>query len=130
MPPDNAGTVAAGSNVNFPQNGPTSSTTISRIDTSNFLLAAVGTYQVLFQVSVDEAGQLVLMLNGAALDYSVAGRATGTSQIVGMVLVTTTSPNSTLNVQNPVGNNTAMTITPVAGGGQPVAAHLIITQIQ
>jgi Collagen triple helix repeat (20 copies) len=130
MPPDNAATVAPGTNVEFPQIGPTSSTTISQLDASNFLLAAIGTYQVLFQVSVDEAGQLMLALNGVPLAYTVVGRATGTSQIVGMSLVTTSTTNSTLNVQNPVGNSTALTITPLAGGTHPVAAHLVIAQIQ
>ncbi len=130
MPPDNAATVAPGTNVEFPQIGPTSSTTISQLGASNFLLAAIGTYQVLFQVSVDEPGQLMLALNGVPLAYTVVGRATGTSQIVGMSLVTTSTTNSTLNVQNPVGNSTALTITPLAGGTQSVAAHLVITQIQ
>ena len=130
MPPDNAATVATGSNVQFPQMGPTSSTTISQLDSSNFLLAAIGTYQVFFQVSVDEPGQLMLALNGVPLAYTVVGRATGTSQIVGMSLVTTSTTNSTLNVQNPSGNFTALTITPLAGGTQSVAAHLVITQIQ
>jgi Collagen triple helix repeat (20 copies) len=130
MPPDNAATVAPGTNVEFPQIGPTSSTRISQLDASNFLLAAIGTYQVLFQVSVNEAGQLMLALNGVPLAYTVVGRATGTSQIVGMSLVTTSTTNSTLNVQNPVGNSTALTVTPLAGGTHPVAAHLVITQIQ
>jgi hypothetical protein len=130
MPPDNPATAAPGTNVEFPQIGPTSSTTISQLDASNFLLAAIGTYQVLFQVSVNEAGQLMLALNGVPLAYTVVGRATGTSQIVGMSLVTTSTTNSTLNVQNPMGNSTALTITPLAGGTYPVAAHLVITQIQ
>ncbi|CAH1058146.1 hypothetical protein [Paenibacillus pseudetheri] len=60
MPPDNAATVAPGTDVSFPQNGPTSGTTISRTGPSFFNLAAIGTYQVLFQVSVTEAGQLIL----------------------------------------------------------------------
>ena len=63
-----------------------------------------------------EAGQLLLTLNGQDLDYTVAGRATGTSQIVGMAIVTTTSVNSVLTVRNPSGNAAALTITPPAGG--------------
>jgi hypothetical protein len=47
-----------------------------------------------------------------------------------MSLVTTSTTNSTLNVQNPSGNSTALTITPIAGGTQAVSAHLVITQIQ
>jgi len=60
----------------------------------------------------------------------VVGRATGTDQIVGIAIVTTTSVNSVLTVRNPAGNATALTITPLAGGTRPVPAHLVITQIQ
>jgi hypothetical protein len=84
----------------------------------------------MFQVSVNEAGQLNLTLNGSDLAYTVVGRATGASQIVGMCLVTTTGTNSILTVRNPADNTTVLTITPIAGGTMPVSAHLVITQIQ
>lgn len=71
--------------------------------------ARIGTYQILFEVSVDEAGQLMLTLNGEDLAYTVVGRATGASQIEGTAA--------------------ALTITPLAGGTRPVSAHLVITQI-
>ncbi|SCY22382.1 hypothetical protein [Alkaliphilus peptidifermentans] len=129
MPPDNTATVAVGTDVDFPQDGPSSMTTITRVNDSEFNLGAIGTYQVLFQVSVDEAGQLVLTLDGAELAYTVVGRATGTSQIVGMALVSTTETDSILTVRNPANNATALTITPMAGGTEPVSAHLVITQI-
>lgn len=129
MPPDNAATVAPGTDVSFPQDGSISGTAITRIDDSSFNLSEIGTYQILFQVSVDEAGQLILTLDGNDIANSVVGRATGTSQIVGMSLVTTTAINSILTVQNPTGNASALTITPVAGGTRPVSAHLVITQI-
>ena len=130
MPPDNAATVAPGTDVSFPQDGPNSGTDISRIGPSSFNLAQIGSYQVLFNVGVTEAGQLILTLNGADLDYTVVGRATGTSDIIGLSIVTTTSVNSILTVRNPAGNSTALTITPLAGGTRPVSAHLVITQIQ
>ena len=129
MPPDNAATVGVGTDVDFPQDGP-SSGAIVRTGADTFNLTNVGTYQVLFQVSVDEAGQLVLTLNGAELPYTVVGRATGTSQIVGMALVQTAVANSILTVRNPASNATALTITPLAGGTLPVSAHLIITRLQ
>jgi hypothetical protein len=129
MPSDNAATVAPGTDVSFPQNGPSSGTVITRTGTSTFNLSVIGTYQVLFQVSVTEAGQLILTLNGSDLAYTVVGRATGTSQIIGMALVQTTVINSVLTVRNPAGNSTALTITPLAGGTMPVSAHLVITQI-
>ena len=87
MPPDNAATVAVGTDVDFPQDGPTSGGTITRLGSNSFNLGAIGTYEVLFQVSVSEAGQLILTLNGADLTYTVVGRATGTSQIIGMALL-------------------------------------------
>ena len=130
MPPDNAATVAPGTDVSFPQDGPTSATAITRLTASTFNLAAIGTYQIMFQVSVTEPGQLILTLNGADLAYTVVGRATGTSELAGMSLVTTNVINSMLTVRNPAGNSTALTITPLAGGTRPVSAHLVITQIQ
>ncbi len=129
MPPDNSATVAPGTDVSFPQNGPIANTNIGRLGPSSFYLGPIGTYQILFQVSVTEAGQLILTLNGQDLAYTVAGRATGTSEIVGMAIVTTTAANSTLTVRNPAGNAAALTITPLAGGTRPVSAHLVITQI-
>lgn len=130
MPPDNAATVAPGTDVSFPQDGPTSAGGITRTGPSTFLLSAIGVYQVMFQVSVTEAGQLILTLNGADLAYTVVGRATGTSQIVGIALIETTVADSILTVRNPAGNSTALTITPLAGGTRPVSAHIVITQLQ
>ena len=79
---------------------------------------------------MDQAGQLLLTLNGSDLAYTVVGRATGASQIVGMAIVETTAINAILTVRNPAGNAAALTITPLAGGTSPVSAHLIILQIQ
>ena len=131
MPPDNAATIAVGTDVQFPQDGPISAgSAITRTGPSTFSLSAIGTYQVMFQVSVNEAGQLNLTINGSELAYTLVGRATGTNQIVGICLVTTTLTNSLLTVRNPAGNSTALTITPLAGGSNPVSSHLVITQIQ
>lgn len=129
MPPDNATTVALGASVEFPEDGSISGG-IVRTSPSAFLLPTIGTYLVQFQVSVDEPGQLQLELNGVPLAYTVVGRATGTSQIVGIFLVTTTAANSILEVVNPAGNPIALTITPLAGGTNAVSAHLSILRIQ
>ncbi len=134
MPPDNAAPVPAGGDVDFPQDGPSSGVEISRTGADTFNLSEIGTYQVFFQVSVSEAGQLVLTLDSGGgaveLPYTVVGRATGTSQIVGMALVQTTVSDSILTVRNPADEATALTITPLAGGTEPVSAHLVITRIQ
>ena len=70
-----------------------------------------------------------MTLNGSDLAYTVVGRTTGTNQIIGMAIVTTTSVNSILTVRNPAGNAMTLIITPSAGGTRPVSAHLVITQI-
>ncbi|MBG9597265.1 hypothetical protein ABE17_10060, partial [Bacillus mycoides] len=134
MPPDNAATVAVGGDVDFPRDGPFSGLGIARTGADTFNLSVIGTYQVLFQVSVSEAGQLVLTLDSGAgaveLTYTVVGRATGTSQIVGMALVQTSVINSILTVRNPASESTALTITPLAGGTESVSAHLVITRLR
>ena len=108
MPPDNSSTVAAGTDASFPEDGPTSGTTITSTGPSTFNLAAIGTYLVSFNVPVDEPGQLILTLNGADLAYTVAGRETGRSPIAGESLIQTTVVNSVLTVRNPAGNPNAL----------------------
>jgi len=129
MPGDNAATVASGTDVDFPQDGPSSGAAITRTSADAFNLSAIGTYLVMFQVSVNEPGQLIVTLNGADLPFTVVGRATGTSEIVGTALVQTTTNNSILTIRNPLGNPTALTITPLAGGIRPVSAHLVIMRL-
>ncbi len=132
MPPDNTVTVAAGAPVLFPRDGPAADGII-RLDTAEFVLPSVGTYSVNFSVSVTEAGQLVIALDSGSgmveLPYTVYGRATGTSQIAGDALVTTTAASSTVELRNPAGNTPALTITPLAGGAQPAVASIVIQQL-
>lgn len=128
MPGDNTAPVAAGGAVFFPQDGPIIGTNISRVSGTVFNLSNVGVYLVSFHVSVTEPGQLVVVLNSTELLYTVVGRATGTSLISETCLVQTTLPNSTLSINNPTGEATALTITPLAGGTLSVSAHLTITR--
>ena len=71
----------------------------------------------------------MLTLNGADLDYTVVGRSSGTSQIVGVAIVNVEDEDSVLTVRNPAGNVSALTLTPNAGGERPVSAHLVITRL-
>jgi hypothetical protein len=71
---------------------------------------------------------LALSQNGVALGQSVVGRATGTSQIVGTSMVTA-SAGDTLQVINS-SSPAALTITPLAGGTNPVSAHLTILRLR
>ena len=128
MPPNNAATIAPGSDVQFPQDGPASGG-VSRLSSSAFTFSNAGVYQVMFQVSVSEAGQLQICINGVGVSNSVVGRASGTSQITGITIVTVAA-GDVISVRNPSGNSTALTITPLAGGNYPVSAHLVITKLQ
>ena len=130
MPPDNAATVGVGADVDFPQNGPTTSTGILRASADSFTLTTPGVYRVTYQVSVTESGQLILTLDGADLAYTVAGRATGTGQISLSTLVQTSTIAQVLTVRNPAGNSNALTITPLAGGTRPSAATLLIELVK
>lgn len=130
MPPDNVAEIAPGADIAFPQDGTSGGTSIVRMGPSSFRLTDIGSYQVFFQVNTDQSGQLILTLNGVDLPYTVVGRTTGTSQIVGMTIVTTTAANCVLTVRNPAGNTTPLTITPRAGGTRPVSAHLVIVRLQ
>jgi len=132
MPPDNAATVAAGAPVLFPRSGPAAGGIVGR-KAAEFVLPSIGTYSVDFSVSVTEPGQLAIALDSGdgmvELPYTVYGRATGTSQIAGDALVTTTAANSALELRNPAGNTPALTITPLAGGAQPAVASIVIKEL-
>jgi hypothetical protein len=46
-----------------------------------------------------------------------------------MCLIDVNLIDSVLSINNPIGNASAITITPIAGGFKPVSAHLLIKQI-
>ena len=124
------GSIAPGTAVFFPQNGPTTGG-IVRLSQTTFLLPIIGTYLVLFEGSVNEPGQFMLRINAVGDANSVAGRDTGTEQIVGISLVTTTVSNSILEVINPPLNTTALTLTPANGSlVHAYSTHLVIIRIQ
>ena len=128
-PMDNASTVAPGTPVSFPQDGPSTSVTVARLSATTFVIDTAGVYRVTTQVSVAEAGQLVVALNGTELAYTVAGRATGTSQIVLDTLVTVAA-GDVLSINNSMGSQTALTVLPLAGGSQPSSATLVIQLVK
>ncbi|MCU1557173.1 MAG: Collagen triple helix repeat protein [Microbacteriaceae bacterium] len=130
MPSDNPATVPGGTDVQFPQDGPSTSSDIVRLGPSMFDLVVPGIYRVSFQVPVTEPGQLVLTLDGFELAYTVVGRSTGTSQITLIALVQSVTANAVLTVRNPIGSPMALTISPFAGGLQPVSATLLIELVK
>jgi hypothetical protein len=127
---DNPAPIANGVAVNFPNTGSTT-TGIARATSSSFTLSVIGTYLVLFQFDGVSAGQLALRLNGGPfIPDSVVGRATGTSQLTGISLVTTTTTGSVLEVINP--GNISLVAAPfdnVVGSTHAGSAHLVIIRI-
>ena len=130
LSPDYAARVAKGTDVPFHRTA-VSSTGITPTDSgqTQFTLANRATYRVSFVVPVDEAGQLVLTINGAEQPYTVVGRATGSTQIVGEALVSSTAANSIISVRNPASAFTDLTISSFTGGLAPASATLIIQQL-
>jgi hypothetical protein len=111
----------------FSNDGPAFGLDITRIDGARFNLHTIGIYQVFFQASITESGQLSILVNGIPTVY--VGRATGTSQIISLSLIQTVIPNSIISIVNPVAETTALTLTPFAGGTNQVSANLVITRI-
>lgn len=131
MPGDNAATIAGGAAILFPQSNPSNTGTITRqggASPSVFILPTIGTYLVQFQASIGEPGQLALRIGGTVDTNTVVGRSTGADQIIGKSLVTTSVPNTTLEVVND--GAVALTMTPIAGGTHSVSAHVLIIRIQ
>ena len=129
MPTDNATAIAPGEDVAFPENGVIANTNIGRASNTSFLLSSIGTYLIQYTLTAAEGGQLVLTLNGNELAYTVVGRSGTDTEIVGTALITTTATNSVLTLRNPRDNTTSLTLTPTAGGTEPVSAHLTIVQL-
>jgi len=128
MPGDNSATITNGSPIEFPNDGVSNNTVITRISASTFNLATVGIYEIFFQVSITEPAQLVIVLNGTEIANTCVGRATGTTQIICMTIINTTLPDSILSINNVAANATALTITNFAGGNNAVSANLVIKQ--
>ncbi len=126
MPSDNPATIPSFGAISFPQTT-ISNSIITRISPSFFILPDIATYEINFQVSVTQEAQLGISLNGVFLSSSAVGRSNGSSQIVGVFLITTTSINTSLSIIN--SGFFSITLTPNAGGDFPVSAHLIIKKL-
>lgn len=131
MPPNGALVIAEGEAIEFVEDGP-SNKIIVRTGLETFLLPNIGTYEVIWVVSVSGAGQLALALDSGegfiAQENTVVGRDTFLTQLVGTCLITTEARDTQLRVVNHASTN-PMRITPYAGGTKPVTARLIIKQI-
>lgn len=129
MPPDNPNPITPGQDIAFPRDGPTSGSTISRISSTQFNIAATGTYFVTFSGAITQQAQLVLSLNGVEVADTVIGRGAANSQLHGSILVNVTSINSVATARNPASEINNFVLTTTAGGSLATAAQLIIIKI-
>jgi hypothetical protein len=126
IPGDIVTTIAPGMAVPFPQTA--TARGIFRLGPSSFWLEEAGDYKISFVVSIIEPGQLVVVMNGTELPYTVAGRGTGQTQITGTYIITAIA-GSILEIRNPQSGFMAYTVSPNAGGPQAVSAHLVIQRL-
>jgi hypothetical protein len=130
--PDYPTMIGVGQPFPFPENGPVGGTTpITRQfpSSSAFILPATGIYRVSWQISLSESNQVQLVLNGIPLSPSglgTTGQATGFNQNMNTMTIQATAGDvlQLLNV-----SPTSVTVTPLAGGSNPVAATLSITRL-
>jgi hypothetical protein len=132
---DYAATIAVGTFVPFPRDGPTngSITRSGGTSVSDFVLPNIGTYQITWQIQTTEPGQFQVNLDGVALPETTSARQLATSggcQIMNNVYITTSVPNAVVRIQNPAGNSPALTVTPASGSSTWAnAPNLTIRQL-
>ena len=118
-----------GEDYPLPEDGANSGNGISRISETSFRLAEPGSYQVMFCVTTIQTPKLALTLDGEVLDYSVAGRPSGGSQIVGMTIVPTTQPDSVLTLRYPDEESNGEEAVPAENPRIDTTSHLVIIRL-
>jgi hypothetical protein len=130
---DNPDPIEPGNAVNFPSPLINPYGSIQRVtgSTTQFTLPAGSVFEITFQVTVQNTGELVIVLNGNELLMTVVGKS-GNGSIIGMSIVSTPfGSSSTLSINNP-STATAGGLNIDASTGsltQPLSCHLIIKQL-
>jgi hypothetical protein len=130
---DNPDDIEPGSSVNFPKPLVNPYGSIQRVTGSNsqFSLPPSGIFEITFLVTVQNTGELVLVLNGIELLITLVGKA-GNGQLVGMSIISTPiGPPSVLSINNPTtADNGGLKIDAATGIlSLPLSCHLIIKQL-
>ena len=113
--------------------GAISGTDISQVDSKTFNLASVGSYEVTWQGSYTDDGQLCLRVDDGSgfteLAFTTVGR-TAESQIVGNVIIITHAIDTKLQVCNPsINTATLVMASPAAGTESFNFASLVIKRL-
>ena len=117
-----------GEDFPFPNTGVTSGG-ISRISESSFRLSDSGSYLVMFVVTTIQTPKLGLTLNDELLEYTIAGRPSGGSQITGMTIVNVTQEDSVLTLRYPDEESDDTGVIPAAPPRDDTTSHLVIVQM-
>jgi hypothetical protein len=130
---DNPDAIEPSGAVNFPKPATNTYGTIQRVtgSDSQFELPANGIFEITFQVTTQNTGELVVVLNGNEQSMTVVGKSGG-GEIVGMSIISTPSGNpSTISINNPsTANNGGLKIDSATGAlSEPLSCHLIIKQL-
>jgi hypothetical protein len=130
---DNPDPIKPGESVNFPNPSVNPYGSIQRVPGSktNFVLPPGGIFEIMFQVTVQNTGELVVFLNNNELLMTVVGKS-GNGEIVGVSIITTpVGSNSILSINNPsTGSNGGLQIDAATGAlSKPLSCHLIIKQL-
>lgn len=117
---------------------------VAQTNNTEFLLPAQGTYRVTWRISVDEPAQWSLWIGAAPSQApgglfnphtvalgtpSTVGQATGTSQLIGDVVIATPFANAVIQIRNFAASGGTVTVTPLPGGTQAQAVGLIIERL-
>jgi hypothetical protein len=130
---DNPDPIEPGNAVNFPSPLINPYGSIQRVtgSTTQFTLPAGSVFEITFQVTVQNTGELVIVLNGSELLMTVVGKS-GNGSIIGMSIVSTPfGASSTLSINNPSTATAGGLNIDAATGSltQPLSCHLIIKQL-
>jgi hypothetical protein len=132
-------TIAIDAPFPFDTNGPGTAGVVRQgAAPDTFTLVAAGTYDISWMVPVDEPGQTALYVDDPEASglfpptsfrpETLAGRATGTSQITNRVIITTAAPNANIRIYNH-SSPAALTLTPHPGGTQNGTVSLAIVRL-
>jgi hypothetical protein len=130
---DNPNAIEPGFAINFP------SPTVNPFgiqrngtSTSEFVLPPNSVFEITFQVTIQNTGELVVVLNGNELIETVVGHPGG-GAVVGMcIIVTPPTINSIISINNPSSAKPGGVKVDESSGAltQPLSCHLIIKKLQ
>jgi hypothetical protein len=132
---DNPDDIEPGESIHFPNPATNPYGTIQRLSGTSpteFLLPANSVFEITFQVTIQNTGELVVVLNGIEQLMTIVGKSGG-GQVVGMSIVSTPDGvSSVLSINNPSSATSGGLKVDAATGAltEPLSCHLIIKQIK